>query len=158
MSRGGRGAERNRSIQPRAPQQASPKAGVALSRAEFSASFSGPLPPPEVLAHYSDCIPDGADRILRMAEAQQQHRMSLERFALRSDWARSFAGLVAGLIVALLFLYVSWDLISTGHDLAGTALGTVDIVALVGVFIYGDVSRRAERTEKAKMMAGQPTE
>ncbi len=44
---------------------------------------------------------------------------------------------MSGLIVALAFLGVSGWLISDGHELAGSILGTVDLVALVTVFVIG---------------------
>jgi len=42
-------------------------------------TFSGPIPPPEMLGQY-DAIQNGlADRIVSMAESQQTHRQSLEK-------------------------------------------------------------------------------
>gem|GEM_PF-4507155 len=61
---------------------------------------------------------------------------------------RSWAGLIAGAFVAVLFLGVAALLVSTGHDLAGVAIGTTTLVSIVGTFIYGTESRRRERTTK----------
>lgn len=36
----------------------------------------GPLPPPEILAEYDRIVPGTADRIIKMAEAEQVHRHS----------------------------------------------------------------------------------
>jgi uncharacterized membrane protein len=41
-------------------------------------SFSGPLPPPEVLQNYNQITPGAADRIISMAEKQSQHRQESE--------------------------------------------------------------------------------
>jgi hypothetical protein len=38
----------------------------------------GPLPDPETLTEYSAIIPEGAERIMRMAEKQLDHRMKME--------------------------------------------------------------------------------
>lgn len=35
-------------------------------------AFSGPLPPPAMLAQYNDVVPNGAERIMAMAERQQE--------------------------------------------------------------------------------------
>lgn len=43
-----------------------------------ASAFSGPLPPPELLAKYNDVIPNGAERIMAMAERQSSHRERLE--------------------------------------------------------------------------------
>ena len=42
-------------------------------------TFSGPLPPPDALKRYSDIIPNGAERIMAMAEEQSKHRRELEK-------------------------------------------------------------------------------
>jgi len=41
-------------------------------------SFRGPLPPPRYLAQYDKVIPGLAERIVRMAEAEQGHRHHCE--------------------------------------------------------------------------------
>ena len=41
-------------------------------------SHSKPLPDAETLIKYNSVIPDGADRIMKMAEKQQHHRMQLK--------------------------------------------------------------------------------
>jgi uncharacterized membrane protein len=123
--------------------------------AQLQRSFSGPLPPPEVLVHYNDAVPNGAERIIAMAEKQSDHRMQLERQVVNSDIQRSNLGLVAGLIIALAFLGVSYLLIDHGHETAGAVLGTIDIVGLVGVFVYGTISRRQERADRFREIAGQ---
>lgn len=52
--------------------------------------------------------------------------------ARRDSW-----GLVAGFVVAVLFLAVAAWLIDGGHAIAGVVLGTVDLVALTAVFVLG---------------------
>ena len=48
-------------------------------------SFAGPLPPPATLAAYNAIVPDAAERILKMAEAQALHRHQLEATAIRAQ-------------------------------------------------------------------------
>jgi uncharacterized membrane protein len=50
---------------------------------------------------------------------------------------RSNVGQLFGFIIALAFLLVSAWLINGGHEVAGVILGSVDLVALVTVFVYG---------------------
>jgi uncharacterized membrane protein len=40
-------------------------------------SFSGPLPPPEVLKRFDEIVPGAAERIIKMAEAQSEQRKDL---------------------------------------------------------------------------------
>jgi uncharacterized membrane protein len=72
-----------------------------------------------------------ADRIVTMAEKQQDHRMSLEHAVITSGIERSKQGLIAGFVVTIAFLLASVLLIMTGHEVAGSVVGTVDLVALV---------------------------
>lgn len=43
-----------------------------------SAEWRGPLPPPAVLREFDTVVENGAERIMRMAEAEQAHRHTTE--------------------------------------------------------------------------------
>jgi uncharacterized membrane protein len=132
------------------PEQ-SPK-GMVTRSLQLEEKFSGPIPPPNLLKKYDEIVPGAAERILSMAERQSEHRIYLEKFVVKSDSKRADSGLVAGLVVALTALIIAGILIYTGHDVAGTIVGSLDLVALVGVFVYGSLNRRAEREKKSKLM------
>lgn len=58
----------------------------------------------------------------------------------RLEWFKNImqaAGLIAGLVVAIVFLLVAAGLVRGGHGIAGSFIATVDLTALVSVFIYG---------------------
>ena len=55
-----------------------PLAGDAPVLIAHGAMWAGPIPPPELLAEYDQVIPNGAERILSMAEKQSDHRMRME--------------------------------------------------------------------------------
>jgi len=42
-----------------------------------SLSWAGPLPLPNVLREYDSIVPNAADRIIKMAEKQEDHRISI---------------------------------------------------------------------------------
>ena len=46
-----------------------------------AASFSGPLPPPSIYGEYERTLPGSAERILVMAEKEQNHRTEWEKTA-----------------------------------------------------------------------------
>ena len=121
----------------------------------MSSTFSGPLPPPDILARYNEAIPGGAERIIVLAERQAEHRLALETRVVDADIKRANWGLGAGFVVALAFLLASYLLIDRGNAAAGVILGTVDLVGLVGAFIYGTVSRRSERQQRVKTLSGE---
>lgn len=83
-----------------------------------------------------------------MAEKQSDHRISLEATVIRGDSKRASWGLFCGYTFGLIVVILSFILILYGHDLAGTVLGTVDLVGLVGTFIYGTHVRRQERERR----------
>lgn len=119
-----------------------------LVQARITASFAGPLPPPEILVQYNEAVPGAADRIITMAEKQAAHRMSLESQVVAADIKRSNRGLICGVIVSLAFLAGAMALILAGHDTAGIAIASVDIIGLAGVFVYGSLNRRRERSDQ----------
>lgn len=110
-------------------------------------SFHGPLPPPQLLREYGEIIPNGADRIVRMAEAQSAHRIELESIVIKGDDKRANWGLATGFTIGIVMIVLSFILVLFGHDVAGTIMGTTDLTALVGLFIYG---RRAKAKELEK--------
>jgi hypothetical protein len=55
----------------------------------------------------------------------------------RQEAFLAWAGLAAGLTVSLVVVVLAAWLIHDDHDLAGTVLGSVDLVSLVIVFVIG---------------------
>lgn len=114
-------------------------------------AWAGPLPRPEDLAKYDHVVPGSAQRIIAMAERQAAHRQHLEVIAVEGGNRRANWGLLAGFTIAIVFLVVSALLISNGHPVPGTILGTVDLVSLVGVFVFGRVDQRRERERQRQL-------
>jgi uncharacterized membrane protein len=80
-------------------------------------SFSGPIPPPDLLAKYNDALPNGADRIVSMAEKQQDHRISMEKFMAHEMTSRSKTGLYLGFVLALVIISGGIFLIYSGKNI-----------------------------------------
>ena len=76
------GRNKGKGIGIQIPQQQTPNQTPQrdlLIQASASSSFSGPIPPPALLQKYNEIIPNGAERILAMAEKQSAHREYLEK-------------------------------------------------------------------------------
>lgn len=43
---------------------------------------TGPLPPPEVLKSYGEAVPNGSERIMAMAEKEQDHTHQLQNWSV----------------------------------------------------------------------------
>lgn len=114
-------------------------------------SFSGPIPPPSILKQYEEMHPGSADRILKMAEKQADHRMALEKKAIGGQVDQSKRGQVFGFILALVCIAVAfcfaWFL---DMKTFASAFLTVTLVALVGLFINGKASMGKDLKEKSK--------
>lgn len=116
-------------------------------------SWSGPLPPPAALREFNEIIPQGADRILKMAEAQEAHRHGLENRALDSEILRSHQGLYCAVLIAFLFACVATYALYLGNPIQAAIIAGVPSASMLGVFIYGHNSRRKEREGKANAMS-----
>jgi uncharacterized membrane protein len=104
----------------------------------------GPMPEAAEMARYKEVDPEAPRVILAEFQRQAEHRRAMELRELELDAEMAAATIAAdrrgtfcALAVVLTFLAASVSLIATGHDVAGTVLGTVDLVALATVFVFG---------------------
>jgi uncharacterized membrane protein len=119
-------------------------------RAIITQEFSGPLPPPNALEKYNVIIPNGAERIMKMAEEQSQHRRNLESKVINTDSRNSLLGVIFAFLLGATTIIIGGIVVLHGYEWSGSFLGSVGLVGLVSVFIYGTRERRKEREGKAK--------
>ncbi|MEW5775103.1 MAG: DUF2335 domain-containing protein [Thermodesulfobacteriota bacterium] len=105
------------------------------------AQFIGPLPPPEVFAGYDNVLPGAAERILKMAEDEANHRRAQEGRIVASSCQDGRLGLWMGFVIGMLGISGSCVVAIIGNALAGSVLGIASIAALAGVFVYGSRQR-----------------
>jgi uncharacterized membrane protein len=75
------------------------RGGDLPHHAQFKQTIhQGPLPAPEAFAAYERVLPGAADRILKMAESQSEHRQGMESRALTGDIVKSMMGTVLAYI------------------------------------------------------------
>ena len=111
--------------------------------AVFQRFHSGLLPPPDTLAQYNELIPHGAERIMKMAEKQSEHRISIEDTVIISREFQSKRGQVFAFIIAFVFAIVGCYSINRGYPWpAGIAWGAT-LVSLVSTFIGGKKDQRS---------------
>lgn len=122
------------------PSSNPPKSTASESVAKFviaAQSFSGPLPPPEMLRKYEEVIPGSADRIISMAERQGEHRQGLELRVVSSNITNEKIGMIFGFIICLVAISGGIYAIIQGKSAAGLVAIITPLVALAGVFVYG---------------------
>lgn len=102
-------------------------------------TFSGPLPPPDLLAGYNAALPDGAARIVRLAEEQAAHRRRLEARGQVLLFSFAVLALVGGVV-----------LIALGKSAEGLIPLISAIAGLGGLFAYREyVTRRITKEVEA---------
>ena len=115
--------------------------GVVLHHQE---TFSGPLPPPAALIQYNEAHPDAAERIIAMAEKQQEHRHKQESRVIAGDSFRASLGLSLGAIIAAGALWMAFHLILNDKTVEGLATVVVALGGPVGAFIYAHKQKTRE--------------
>jgi uncharacterized membrane protein len=109
------------------------------------------LPSPEDLKNYDVAHPGLGRQIIEMVQEEQRHLHYMER----AEISLGQRGQIFGFIISISFLVVSAILVALGHSVAGTVIGSVDLVALTTVFVVGRRSqevgpgpRQADSTDR----------
>lgn len=100
-------------------------------------SHSGPLPDAETLIKYNSVIPNGADRIMKMAENQQEHRMIIEKKIIFEQSSQSKLGQWFGLVIGIVGISCGTFLAYSGETTVGGIIAGGTVVSLVSVFVIG---------------------
>jgi len=116
----------------------------AFKSVSIHQSFSGPIPPPNILKGYNDVVKDGAERIMSMAERQSNHRITLEDHAIREELRQSGRGQIFGFVLGIVGLGLATYLAIYGHEVIAGVFGTTTIVGLVAVFVIGKKAQKQE--------------
>lgn len=112
-----------------------------LASLTVSARWRGPLPPPNQLAAYNDAVPNGAERILEMAEKRHAHAIETEQVLIRGGLRLALVGQITGLTVALAILGLAAYMVSAGATVAAAVIAAIDIASVVSIFVLGSRGR-----------------
>lgn len=148
---------RNRK-QPLVPSKRSDEVGpqaprVAAIAASFEAEyFSGPVPPPSLLARYNDVVPNGAERILAMAERQSAHRESIEAQVIAGNISIQKQGNLRAFIISMTVILGGIYVMATGKSGWGFAAILTSLASIASVFVVAKIEQRKERADKASTL------
>lgn len=78
-----------------------------------------------------------AERIMRMAEMEQQHRHEIEVAQVVQPYLLARRGQILAFLALVVFLAFALWLGQQGEPVLATILAAVDLVALVGLFLRG---------------------
>lgn len=129
-------------------EEGGPRATKVVRAITHAQSFSGPLPPPQILQRYNDAYPGLANRIVKMAEHEQSHRHGIESSALTGSITAEKRGQNYALAICTLVVLASFGLIWQGHEVSGSILAGGTLSALAYVFITGRKEKQASESPK----------
>lgn len=104
-------------------QQDGSETSLSISSSS-SSSFSGPLPPSAEFERYNQVIPGAGDRILKMAEKEQQLREAGQKGAIRNDAKRISGAVILGLTLIAVSGLATW----LGNPIIALPLGLAGIL------------------------------
>lgn len=116
---------------------------VSISRSRLS-RHSGPLPRTSDLREYDEIIENGAERIMRLAEKEQDHRHALDmreqaliERVQKDDALITKRGQNYGLAICIFIVLVAVGFAIMGHAGLAALLVGLDLVSLAAVFVAG---------------------
>jgi uncharacterized membrane protein len=105
-----------------------------------------------MLREYSELIPDAPNRFMKILEEQPQHRMKMER----AESIRDTLGLIAAFVLSATIIVGGIYLVAAGHDWAGASIISMNLVGLIGAFVYR--SRNREQPSEVESEPERETE
>ncbi len=113
----------------------------------------GPLPAPETFREYAAIVPDGAERIMRMAEKEQEQRHLLEREQSRREdrqQDRADSGVKSATLIGVVSFTVAALFGALRYAIPGASLAGATLVSLTYTFIAGTAIAKENRLQDAR--------
>ena len=112
---------------------------------------AGPLPTPETLAGYDDVVPGAGERVISMAEREQEHRHARENEELQIEGRRALTerdfvngaqgserrGQWMALLIVIALLGCTATLLAMDKTVEGTLFAAFGVTGLATAFIRG---------------------
>ena len=115
--------------------------------AAHAESFSGPLPHPDILAKYEKAMPGAAERIFKITETEQAHRIEYDNRRLDGEISQSTRGQWMGFSLCIIFGLISFGLGYLGHTTLAGIIGGGTIISLAIVFV---LNREPKQKKESK--------
>jgi uncharacterized membrane protein len=141
-------------LEPNKVQKITPRDTARKSRkghvVAVSQQFSGPIPPPNVLHAYNSIIPNAAERILNMAEKEQNFRHEMTQVQIKANVKNIFLGQIFGFTIALFGLAGSVWVAIQGHPWSSSLISGITLFWLVGLFVTGKEKKMETKNTEEK--------
>ena len=132
----------NQSTAPQSKPDDEPQKSIAMPESgeeleKLLVSVSGPIPPPSMMEQYERTLPGSADKILKMAENQSEHRQWIEKKKLSFSNREVHLGQILGFLLGTIAIVWGGYTALNGAPIPGGFIGTTGVVGLVAVFVIG---------------------
>ena len=117
----------------------------------MSIERSSILPPPDEMERYEKLSPGLTTTLINTYQKQAEHRMELEKTVISSCISNAKRGQIFAFTIAMTALLGGFALLFLDKNILGITSILGSLAALVGVFIYGNKSKKDERIQKEKM-------
>jgi uncharacterized membrane protein len=114
---------------------------------EFQA-YTGPIPPPTILAQYEQICPGAASRIITQFEEQGRHRRVIERRTVNYNVGSALFGQIASLILFLAALGLGGFLIYNDKPTGGITAIIAAVASAAWTLHKAGVFRKKELDKK----------
>ncbi len=111
-------------------------------------TYSGPLPPPEILRRFDEILPGSAQKIFDQFELQSAHRRQVESTVIASGAFSQRVGSVSGLLLGVVGMGGGIWLAHEGRDFGGFSTVLATLASLVGIYVSQRRKQTAERATK----------
>lgn len=98
--------------------------------------YSGPLPHPEALERYNQIVPGAAERIIKMAEKEMDHRHKNEDVMTRSAIRTTIMSIIFAFVSVLILSGLVFYALTKGFDVVAGSIAVGSIAAVSSVFIF----------------------
>ena len=113
----------------------SPEMLTQLHALEFT-SYSGPIPPPDLLQRFDEVYPGAARQILDDFVQESVHRRAMERKVVSAESFKEVFGAIFGGLIGLTGVGGGLWLAHEGRSMGGLSTVFATLASLVGVFWY----------------------
>jgi uncharacterized membrane protein len=142
----GRQRDTGRDPDRREDSQVAEQVTIQADRVEVSQAWSGPLPPPDILAEYETVLPGSAERILCMAEKAATGMIDNARAVAEAEIEGSKRGLsfamwLTGVMVAVSAAFFAAAVSGSGDVAAAITAGSVFLSVPVIMLIRSFITR-----------------
>lgn len=99
------------------------------------ASYRGPIPLASELAKYNELVPDAAERIIRMAEQDGEHRRSSEAKMINEGTFSEKMGMLFAFSLTMIAFFLAAYFFAQGNNIAGALFVSIPVMQVITRFI-----------------------